>query len=333
MAVYTTLNATDINQFLQDYDLGSLQSFKGIEGGIENTNYFITLENDKQQSEYVLTLFEELIFEELPYFIQLAQQLSAKQVPVPYAIADRQGECLKTLKDRPAVIQPRFYGVHVGQEQLSPAHCSAIGSTLAQFHLAAENFPLQRQAHRGVLWWRREYERIAPQLSCEDEALLREEIERFDQLREKADQLPSGTIHGDLFHDNVLFQGTTVSAVLDLYNAASAFLLYDLAIVANDWCCNADGSIDQARETALLQGYASIRAFTESETQAWPTLTCSAAMRFWLSRLIPWLDNHSDQKLKNPDDMKNILLYRRNNPSSLPTSGANPHPTQSCRTV
>ena len=319
MAVYTELNANDISHFLSDYDLGTLQSFKGIEGGIENTNYFITLEQDNQQSEYVLTLFEELIFEELPYFIQLAQQLSSKQVPVPHAIADREGECLKTLKSRPAVIQPRFYGVHVAQEQLSPAHCSAIGSTLAQLHLAAENFPLQRQAHRGVLWWRREYERIAPQLSSEDETLLREEIERFDRLKEGSEELPSGTIHGDLFHDNVLFQGTTVSAVLDLYNAASAFLLYDLAIVANDWCCNADGSIDQAREAALLQGYASIRAFTDAETQAWSTLTCSAAMRFWLSRLIPWLDDHSGQKLKNPDEMKNILIYRRNNPSALPS--------------
>lgn len=318
MAVYTHLDKNDLDLFLNDFDLGSLVSFKGIDGGIENTNYFITLKNENEESEYVLTLFEELSYEELPYFVELCQWLSDKQIDVPFALKDKNGIGLKKLKNRPAAIQPRFYGGHVAQSELTPEHCAAIGKVLGEFHVAADSFYLERQAHRGVFWWRRESELLSPKLTLEDQQLLKEEVKRFDQLRDQPGDIKVGTIHGDLFHDNVLFQDTEVSAVLDLYNAATAFLLFDLAIVANDWCCNPDGSIDPLRESALLTAYGKARPFTKDETHAWPILTCTAAMRFWLSRLIPWLDEESEQKLKDPEELKSILLYRRQHPSQLP---------------
>ncbi|WP_286240567.1 homoserine kinase [Neptuniibacter halophilus] len=318
MAVYTQLTQSDLEQLLSDYDLGRLVSFKGIEGGIENTNYFVTLEQQGKQSEYVLTLFEELSYEELPYFIELCQWLSEREIAVPYAIRDRNGIGLKKLKQRPAALQPRLFGDHVQQDELTPAHCASIGQVLARFHSAAESFYMKRQAHRGVFWWRRESELIADKLPVADAALLREEVAAFDQLRARPGDIKLGTIHGDLFHDNVLFQGTEVSAVLDLYNAATAYQLFDLAIVANDWCCNPDGSIDSKREQALLEAYGAVRPYTQDEYTAWPILARSAAMRFWLSRLIPWLDEHSEQKLKDPDELKRILLYRREHPGTLP---------------
>ncbi|MGB0205624.1 MAG: homoserine kinase [Neptuniibacter sp.] len=318
MAVYTQLDAEDIKQLLSDYDLGSLDSFKGIDGGIENTNYFVTLSSQGDQSEYVLTLFEELSYEELPYFIELCQWLSDRNVPVPFAIKDRNGIGLKKVKNRPAALQPRFSGGHVAQQDLTAEHCASIGKILAQFHVAAQDFYLQRQAHRGVFWWRRESQLIASKLTEEDQKILNEEVDKFDLLRENPGNIELGTIHGDLFHDNALFENSQVTAVLDLYNAASGYLLYDLAIVANDWCCNADGSIDSKREQALLQAYSEVRPFTQDEYKAWPVLTCTAAMRFWLSRLIPWLDENNEQKLKDPEELKRTLLFRRSNPGTLP---------------
>ena len=156
MAVYTHLDKNDLDLFLNDFDLGSLVSFKGIDGGIENTNYFITLKNENEEHEYVLTLFEELSYEELPYFVELCQWLSDKQIDVPFALKDKNGIGLKKLKNRPAAIQPRFYGEHVAQPELTPEHCAAIGKVLGEFHVAADSFYLERQAHRGVFWWRRE---------------------------------------------------------------------------------------------------------------------------------------------------------------------------------
>ncbi len=317
MAVYTSVSHAELETFLSDFDLGTLTSHQGIDGGIENTNYFITLQTDKgETAEYVLTLFEELSMDEMPYFVELTTWLAERNIAVPHPMQDRNGIALKTLKQRPTLIQPRFAGRHL--DQLTPDHCAQIGQALARFHNAGNDFYLQRQAHRGVFWWRRESAVITNQLPPEDAELLRSEVALFDALREQASDLPMGVIHGDLFFDNALFDGDNLSAIIDLYNACTGYLLYDLAIVANDWCVNPDGSIDPQRESALLQAYAAERPFTAGEHKAWPQLTRTAAMRFWLSRLIPWLDENSTQKLKDPDELKQILLQRIQHPGQLP---------------
>lgn len=317
MAVYTSVSHAELETFLSDFDLGTLLSFEGIDGGIENTNYFVTLQTEAgAKAEYVLTLFEELSMEEMPYFVELTTWLAERNIPVPHPMKDRDGIALKTLKQRPTLIQPRFNGRHL--DKLAPQHCAQIGSALAKFHLAGEDFYMQRQAHRGVFWWRRESTIIASKLSAEDAQLLQSEVALFDELRDKPWDLPQSAIHGDLFYDNSLFEGDQLSAVIDLYNACTGYLLYDLAIVANDWCINPDGSIDPERERALLNAYAAERPFTADEHKAWAQLTRTAAMRFWLSRLIPWLDENSTQKLKDPDELKRILLHRIAQPSSLP---------------
>ena len=316
MAVYTEVSKTDLETLLKDYDLGKVIDFKGIDGGIENTNYFVTLNNEGLQQEYVLTLFEELNQDEMPYFVELTTWLAERGCPVPFPFKDNNGIALKSLHGRPALLQPRLSGHHI--ETLTESHCSQIGAALAQFHKAGRDFYLQRQAHRGVFWWRRESQHIADKLSDEDAQLLRTEVDLFDQLREQPWNLPQGAIHGDLFYDNALFEGDKLSAILDIYNACTGYLLYDLAIVANDWCVNADGSIDPLREQALLTAYGKVRPFDESEYLAWPQLVRTAAMRFWLSRLIPALDPSSTQKIKDPEEFRRILLQRIKIPAALP---------------
>ncbi len=183
---------------------------------------------------------------------------------------------------------------------------------------------MERQAHRGVFWWRRESKLMADLLSSEDAALLLQEVALFDQLREQPLNLPTGVIHGDLFHDNALFyndasnqNGERLSGVIDLYNACTGYLLYDLAIVANDWCVTDSGYFDQQRLAALLNGYAKVRPFEAGEYRAWPILIRTAAMRFWLSRLIS-LHSDSEQVIKDPDELKRILLNHIAQPSTLP---------------
>ena len=55
-----------------------------------------------------------------------------------------------------------------------------------------------------------------------------------DRLRQAA--MPRGAIHGDLFCDNVLFEGNRVAGIIDFGFAATDFYAYDLAITVNDWC-------------------------------------------------------------------------------------------------
>jgi len=321
MAVYTEVSLQQVNDLLADFELGEATALLGISGGIENTNYFVDIQLGTESTRYVLTLFEEIAPDEVPFFVELGTWLAQRDVPVSYAIADRNGIALKQLCGKPAIIQPCYAGDHVKRVALTPEHCAQIGRMLGRYHRAASDFYMKRQAHRGVFWWRRESSRLTNLIPPEDAALLKAEVEAFDQLRETT-ELPMGIIHGDLFHDNALFDDDQLSAILDIYNAATAYLLFDLAIVANDWCVNADLEIDPAKERALLKAYASERPFTSAEHGAWPMLTRTAAMRFWLSRLEPWVEAQqgkgSGKTLLNPDEYKQILLHRIANPSELP---------------
>ena len=321
MAVYTVVSLQQVNDLLADFELGQATALHGISGGIENTNYFVDIELASKTTRYVLTLFEEISPDEVPFFVELGTWLADRDVPVSYAIADRNGIGLKQLCGKPAILQPCYSGDHIKRNALTPDHCAQIGAMLARYHQAGSEFYMKRQAHRGVFWLRRESSRLASQIPAEDAALLKSEVDAFDQLRETAD-LPMGIIHGDLFHDNALFDNNQLTAVLDIYNAATAYLLFDLAIVANDWCINADLQIDPAKEQALLEGYASVRAFTAAEREAWALLTRTAAMRFWLSRLEPWVEAQqgkgSGKTLLDPNEYKQILLHRIQTPSLLP---------------
>lgn len=310
---------------MAEYDLGELVEFRGITGGIENTNYFVTLNNEGIQSEYVLTLFEEFNMDDMPYFVELAIWLADRGIPVPHPAKDRNGIALKQVKNKPAMLQNRFKGHHLEQNELTATHCAQIGTKLAEFHLAGSDFFLKRNAHRGLYWWRRESLNIQKHLSTQDAALLSDEVQRFDELfAQFGSSLPQTVIHGDLFHDNVLFNDTGIDAIIDLYNSATAFMLFDLAIVANDWCRDATWQIDANKEQALLNAYHSKRAFTDDERAAWPQMTQTAAMRFWLSRLIPAYGveqegrDSSAMVIKDPDELRAILHFRRAHPSSLP---------------
>ena len=321
MAVYTSVSEEQLNKLLADFDIGHAVSLVGIEGGIENSNFFLTTQKDDTPNEYVLTLFEELNDDEAPFFVELGNWLAKRNVPVSFAIEDRFGIGLKKVAKKPAIIQPRYQGKHLNRQALTPNHCAQIGTALAHYHQAGRDFYLERQSHRGRFWWRRESERLAPHLDPHVSDLLSQEVRLFDEMRDQFKDLPSGIIHGDLFHDNALFEDNQLSAILDIYNAASAYWLYDLAIVANDWCVTEALTIDPLKEAALLKAYGAIRPFSDDEHRVWSQLTRTAAMRFWLSRLEPWIDaQHGKGRgktLKDPGEYQKILEHRIAVPSSL----------------
>ncbi len=56
MSVYTPLTLKEVQVFAAPYGLEVVELIP-IQGGIQNTNYFLRCDN---QNEYVLTIFEEL---------------------------------------------------------------------------------------------------------------------------------------------------------------------------------------------------------------------------------------------------------------------------------
>lgn len=321
MAVFTPVTIAELEQFLSPFDLGKAVRLEGIAGGVENTNFFVTLVDEQgQHTEYVLTLFEDVREEEMPFFVELTTWLAKAGIPVPAPYQDRNGIALHVLNRRPALILPRFLGQHLQRGELTAEFCAVIGGYLARFHKAGADFFMTRQAHRGVYWWRRESAIRARQLSAADAELMLQTVAAFDQLLEQEKcgelSLPQGVIHGDLFHDNALFHAGEMTAIIDIYNASNTYWLYDLAIVANDWCSAGGGHWHADMLDALLRAYAAERPFTDDERKVWPLMLQTAAMRFWLSRLEQI--NPDGSYMKNPDDFRDILRARVERPDQLP---------------
>jgi homoserine kinase type II len=128
------------------------------------------------------------------------------------------------------------------------------------------------------------HQRLAGLLGQEDDALLVAQIANARQLRTLS--LPQGLIHGDLFHDNALFDGEQLCGVIDFYNACTDMLALDLAIVINDWCVSADGDLDEQRVNSVMHAYHARRPLSALEQEHWTTILQLAAARFWLSRLL-----------------------------------------------
>lgn len=280
MSVFTPIERSELEVFLEPYRLGRLHGFQGIAAGSENSNFFVSTD----AGEYVLTLVERGDPQALPFFIELLDRLRHAQLPVPYALAAADGEALRELAGKPALLQPRLPGSHV--QTPNTHHCQEIGRFLACMHLATQDSVSHRRSDRGLDWMLAEGPMQALNLDEQQVPLMRSSLAEVAALQPRLLTLPQANLHADLFRDNVLFDGNHLSGVIDFYNACAGPMLYDLAIACNDWCSTTDGALDAGRARALLGAYAGRRRFTPAEAELWPAMLRIACLRFWLSRLI-----------------------------------------------
>ncbi|SDT16984.1 homoserine kinase [Pseudomonas oryzae] len=305
MSVFTPLERHELEAFLAPFGLGRLLEFQGIAAGTENSNFFVSLE----KGEYVLTLIERGPRDDMGFFIALLDVLHDAGLPVPYAVRTTDGRAVGELAGLPALLQPRLAGHHVSQP--NPHQCQAVGELLARLHLATREQMLERPSDRGFDWMLAEGPLQALRLDDAACSLLKAALAEIAQLRPRLDLLPQANLHGDLFHDNVLFDGNYLSGVIDFYNACSGPMLYDLAIAANDWCSEPCGEFDGHRLNALLAGYAALRPFTAAEAELWPAMLRIACVRFWLSRLIAAeAFAGQDVLIKDPEEYRRLLAAR-----------------------
>jgi homoserine kinase type II len=337
MAVYTEVGFDEADALLRRLGLDALSDLRGIRSGIENTNYYA----NTARGQWVITLFERLRPEQLPYYLHLMQHLAQHGIPVPAPQADGNGQLLHMLAGKPAAVVTRLPGGH----RLDPDihHASQVGAMLARMHLAGADFALQQPHLRGVQWWAQTVPAVLPFVSPEQAALLRDELAFQQQLADSAAgrALPRGPIHADLFRDNVMFVGAPeaaeaqhaaqgaasevtpmhgreqLSGLFDFYFAGVDSFLFDLAVCLNDWCIDlATGRLVEPRAHALVQAYHAVRPLSSTEQRLLPALLRAAAFRFWLSRL--W-DLHlpreaSMLKPHDPTHFERVLRERVDHP-------------------
>lgn len=319
MAVFTSVSDNDARELLNRYTLGELVSLRGITAGIENTNYFLTT----TQGEFVLTLFEVLTFEQLPFYIELMHHLAQRRIPVPQPQTLRDGTRLTTLHGKPTAIVTRLSGGY--EPAPSPAHCALAGHTLARAHLAGRDFGIRQPNLRGLSWWQQTIPKVLPFLNASQQSLIQETLAEQTAFAAGASYqaLPSGPAHCDLFRDNVLFDGTfempRMGGIIDFYFAGCDTWLFDVAVSVNDWCIDRNtGAFNTESLRAWLDAYASIRPFTDEEKTSWPLLLQGAALRFWVSRLYDFYLPRPAQTLK-PHDPRHFerILRQRRKPAAL----------------
>jgi homoserine kinase type II len=289
MAVFTQVTPTEAGNLLTKLGLGTLTDLRGISGGIENTNYFVTSELDGVVHEHVLTLFERLTFEQLPFYLHLMKHLAGKGIPVPEPAADGKGNLLHKLKGKPAAVVNKL----AGKSQLSPqaAHCAAVGDMLARMHLAGRDYDRSQPNLRGLPWWNETVPVVLPHLTTEQAALISAELAYQNHVAASAAYaaLPSGPVHADLFRDNVMFDGDRLTGFFDFYFAGCDSFLFDLSVCLNDWCIDLPTGVhDAERAQAMLAAYQAVRPLTAPERDLLPAMLRAGALRFWVSRLWDW---------------------------------------------
>jgi homoserine kinase type II len=317
MAVFTEVSDNEAHELVRTLQLGELRELRGIQGGIENTNYFLSTDS----GEFVLTLFERLAYEQLPFYLYLMKHLATHGIPVPepHAIpgsatpAQPEGELLLKVAGKPAAVVDKLRG----KSELAPtaAHCAAVGELLARMHLAGRDYPRRQPNLRGLAWWNETVPVVLPYVNESQAALLKSELAFQNHIAAGSAYaaLPRGVIHADLFRDNAMFENGRLTGIFDFYFAGVDSWLFDIAVCLNDWCTDlATGAEDAERTSAFLRAYAAVRPLATAERRLLPALLRAGALRFWISRLWDYYLPREAAMLKphDPSHFERVLRER-----------------------
>lgn len=310
MSVYTTLSLQEVQAFAAPYGLEVVE-LNPIQGGIQNTNYFIVCADGTQ---FVLTLFENMDAEAAGELVPVLEHLGQHDLPVPVPLK-HSGQSIHRLKDKPAQIAPRMMGKHPMPASLAQAEAIAIAQ--AKIHVALQNFPLERSSVRDHGYWSQVARQIRPTLDIADQTILNNLLGLYDALTAMYPNRPKGFIHSDLFRDNTLFEGDQLNGILDFYELNHDEFLFDITITLNDFCTEyPDVTLNEEKAIAFLNAYETVRPLTPDEKSCLELYLAMAAGRFWMMRLQVAQMNAAEGRTgedilqKNPAEMRNMLIER-----------------------
>ncbi|MDY0009953.1 MAG: homoserine kinase [Bdellovibrionales bacterium] len=306
MAVYTRIDEKDLQNALDDFNIGALQKLEGIADGVENSNYHL----HTTQGRYILTLFEKRVNRaDLPFYLSYMAHLKQAGINCPAAEKTKSGAEIFTLAGKPAIITTFLHGASL--RDITPAHCAALGETLARMHLAAADFAQTRANTMGITAWRDLITASASHAEKCETGLYQELQNALTQTAQTWPQnLPQGCVHADLFPDNVFFSGDALSGVIDFYFACTEIFAYDLMLTLNPWCFDKSGHLDTAKSAALLAAYHAVRPLSADEIAALPAMGQAAALRIVATRMYDSFNTAPDALVTPKDPMEHVRIMR-----------------------
>ena len=316
MAVYTKYNQDEIDEILSSYDLGKLETFKGIEEGIENTNYFISTKNKK----YILTVYEKRVkSKDLPFFSKLMSFLDKANFKCPVPILNKKKETITNYNGKELMVVSFLEGK--AKQNLSPTNCESIGIEVAKMHEITKNFKLKRENDLSIKSWRGLFETVKDQCSQIHKDLPKLISENLNDVEKKwPSELPKGIIHADLFHDNIFFLKNKFSGIIDFYFSCEDYFAFEIAVCFNALCFEGvkeNLSFNVTKAKKFIDGYSSIRKLSDQEKANIKVLSQGASLRFLLTRVFDALNTVEGAmvKVKDPIEYLKRLEFHKKSKS------------------
>jgi len=246
VAAFTHPSDAELTAFLKTYGLDKYDEFQAIAGGSVNSNFSV----DIAGTAYFLRIYEEQDAHGAGAELEMVAELARRGVRTPVALLGA-----RTLAGKPAALFPWVSGTIRCQRAVSARDVTAIGSALAKLHAAGSD------VHAGD--GRFHPDALVVRLQTIDPSSFPVERLRrtLEALVERTPAVPRGLIHGDLFRDNVLWDGEKLASLLDFESASRGAFVYDLAVTMLAWCYGDGFSTDLLR--ALVVGYESVRRLDE----------------------------------------------------------------------
>ena len=313
MAVYTKLSESELKDFFSNYNLGKVLNYKGIQEGIENTNYSILTEKGK----FILTLYEKRVDEkDLPFFIGLMRNLFDKNFPSPEPIINKNGNYINKIVDKKAAVISFLEGQ--AKKVLTANDCFQVGIYTAKLHAITKTLTGKRENKLSLNSWRYIYNKVEKDCSKIHKNLpgiIEKNLNEIEKNWPK--DIPSGIIHADLFPDNIFFKNNKLSGIIDYYFSCNDFYAFEIAICLNALCFegkNENLSFNVTKAKKFIDGYSSIRKLTKEEKIALKILCQGAAMRFLLTRVFDYLNliEGALVKIKDPIEYLKRLEFHNN---------------------
>jgi len=300
MAVYTALDKNHLAEIVEDYGLGKLTAFSGIQNGSVNTNYRL----DTARGRHLLRIDEVKGEMEVKRELDLLIFLRKHNFPCPQPVTDRKGRHYREHEGKCLSVYRWIDGQMVRHDKLGASRLEQVGRALADLHTIGKSYK------KGIEN-RFSYERISDLYGAVRDRLptyfrrivrtLDDEVDYLQHYLES--KLPKGIIHGDVFIDNLVFKGEKLVAILDFEAACRGKFVFDLATAVNSLCFDGE-QYQLSRFESLIAGYESLRPLSLAEWDAFPNELRLAALRFTVTRLHDFFLNPVEDGTRENKDFR-----------------------------
>ena len=253
MKQYLKLQEEDIREILGKYNLKPI-NYKYIEEGSGNTNYLV----ETAQNHYILTIFE-IEHIRAGNLSRLLFLLEKYEFPTTRIRKLANGDVLTRYQGKPTLLKPYIAGQVV--KKLNEDMLSQVGLAMAGLHEIPNPDYLPDQHAYGLETFPFV---INKGINLEYENWLGQ---KYDFLMETIPSgLPHGLIHGDVFYDNVLFDGNKFKALIDFEEACQYYKVFDLGMAVVGLCTEGY-KIILPKVRSLVKGYHTIRMLERAEKE------------------------------------------------------------------